>query len=285
VIAGGGGAPPVGSAPSGTNAFDVPTTSRHAKGAARDLSVVLSSDRQSLVLTLTPNENDVFSSDVTYTIYWLDPNVFSEQDIYGQNGTVLPGLGLSLIQARQKVIDIQGGSGIVFAAVSYLPYVTGGWMYATVVPSGSTKEYRLSGTNFVHVPLLGAAGEPLVAEIPSNLGVTTKTISGSNRLVQFTWRNAAVLSTVAFIKITAVNYWFDGFQRDIAIFRVNTSPGTQQGFQPLNFSLVDNSQSVVLEADSSAGAHTINWYFVPMSQALTPLHLTACPVYNTGAIA
>lgn len=258
----------------------------HLQGAARDLSVTLSNDQQNLVLILTPNYNDNYSTNVSYSIFWLDPTVFSQADIYGQYGTgggaVTPGFGLNLIQARKKVVDVQGGGGIVSATVPYLPYVSGGWMYATVLPVGGTKEYRLAGTNFVAVPVLGPAGEPLVAEAPINLNVTTTTLSGSNRLVHFTWRNAAALTTVAYIKITLVNYFNDGFQRDVAIFRVNTSPGVQQGFTPLNFSLVDNAQTVILEADNTVSpGHSLTWYFVPMSPALTPLHLTASPSYGT----
>jgi hypothetical protein len=158
-------------------------------------------------------------------------------------------------------------------------------MYAVVLNPGSPKELTLNGTNYVPVPVLGPATEPLLATIPTNLSLRW-TVTGANRLVQFAWTNSA--TPPSYIQITAVNYWKDNCQRDIAIFRVNTPPGAHQGFTgpggSIGTAITDTSQGVVLGPDISIGAHNITWYFVPMNAGLTPLHLSASPNGVTAAL-
>jgi hypothetical protein len=257
-------------------------------GAARDLNVVLSADGQSLILTLTPNDNDLYGEDpVSYRIYWLDPKLFSQQDVYSQNtGGVIGVSDLTIRQGRAKVgADLQGGSGIVTTTIAYLPYVTGGWMYAVVINGG--KEYRLNGTNYVAVPGFNVlTNEPLVAEIPTNCLLQFHTLTGVNRLVQFSWRNPTTLSTAAYIKIACGNYLFDATYRDLVTYRINTGTGVAQGaFGTSSVASVDTQQSVTLEADLALGAHNITWYIIPLTSALVPLHLSACPNVVTTAIA
>jgi hypothetical protein len=257
------------------------------QGAARDLSLALADSNNTLLITLTPNDNDNYSSNVVYSVFWLDPTVFGIGDMYG-NGTlgIVGVTGLSLIQGRKKVVDINGGSGVVSASVPYIPYTSGGWMYVVVIPTGATREYRLSGSNFVAVPVLGGGGAPLSGEVPTGFNVRAQNISTTNRLVQFSWRNAVTLSTVAYIKIAASNYLNDGSYREFVTFKVTTPPGAWQGFRQVGFlgDFIENSTGIVLEQDASLGAHTITWYCIPMTSGLVPLNLGACPNVGTSEI-
>lgn len=260
------------------------------QGVARDLSITLSADRSTLTLALTPNDDSLFTTGVTYSIFWLPPSIFSQNDVYGQTQAGITGNGISLIQGRQKVTDVQGGAGIVSASVPYVPYVSGGWMYAVVLPAGGSREYRLNGTNFVPVPPLDAAGGPLDSEKPIKpYIIIDSTPGGNNRRCAFGWNNGSTLTSVAYVAIVAKNYMFDGFYRQVALFKVNTAPGARQGVAEgvggaaASFQ-ADMSQNVILEIDSGMGAHTINWYFVPLTPAFVPLALNACNFINTGAI-
>jgi len=249
-------------------------------GAARDLALALSSDLQNLIITLTPNGRDPSNNNVTYVIYWLNPALFSISNLGYPS---LP--GITVLNGRTFVASLPSGSGVISYSTAYLPYTSGGWMYAVVLIPGSTKELTLNGTNYVPVPVLGSGAEPLTATIPTNVALRW-TVSGSNRLVQFAWTNS--LTPPSYIQIIAVNYWNDGCQRDMAIFKVNTPPGAHQGFSGPGGSYAgavnDTSQGIILEPDSSIGAHNITWYYCPMNAGLTPLHLTACPNGVTAAI-
>ena len=245
--------------------------------AARDLALALSPDLNSLIVTLTPNGKDSYNENATYVIYWLDPTIFSINNV----PQAIPGVNLK--NGRKMVpISFSGGTGVVSGAVPYSPYSTGGWMYAVVLNPGSPKELTLNGTNYVPVPVLGPAAEPLLATVPTNIAVRWTVTSGVNRLVQFAWTNPQ--TPPSYIKITAIDYWADNCQRDIAIFKVNTPPGGHQGFTGnggyITTPIADTSQGVILETDGAG--HNITWYFVPMNAGLTPLHLTACPNGTTS---
>jgi hypothetical protein len=248
------------------------------------MSVILTPDGQNLTITLTPNDNAYLGVAATYTVFWLDPSIFGQQDIYG-NGLFQTTNSLSITQGRRKVTDLQGGAGIVSTVVPYLPYVTGGWMYATVVPVGSSKEYLLSGTNFVSIPVLGASGEPLLAEVPTNINLTfdNSSVPGFVR-VEVAWTNPATLTTVAYMKIATVGYKKDGFYEEWATFRLNTRAGAKQGSAVSGASTTtDTSQSFVLEHNTSLAPVTTTFYFIPVSPALTPLRLGSCPAVGVSA--
>lgn len=252
------------------------------EGAARDLAVALTVDGQSLFITLTPNDNDfVSSANVVYSVFYLSPAVYSPNDIYlGTTG------GIGFIQGRMKVVDFNGGAGIISTTVPYLPYNIGGWMYATVTPPAigvnGAAEHALAGTNFVSVPPFNATtDEPLVAEIPTNVLVQSNVLSGSNRQVQFSWKNPGTLTTVSYMKIAFSNYQQDNAYEGIktlAIYRINTRPGATQGatLYVQGVTQGDSQQSVILETDSPPG-HNITWYFIPMTSALVPLRTASCP--------
>lgn len=266
-------------------------------GVARDFSVALVDSNNNLLLTLTPNDNQLYTSNVTYSIYWLDPNLFSQVDVYGQSAASLAGTtGLSIIQGRKKVVDVQGGEGVVSATVSYLPYVSGGWMYATVVPAGTMREYRLNGSNFVPVTVIGPSGAPPSSEAPTNCAVRFSPIPGrSNRLIQFSWQNAKPstaggTSLVKYIKIGASNYMdlngaaANGAYRDLAVFLVTTAPGARQGYTAVDATFSSTDTAVELEQDVGLGVHGINWYFIPMTAALVSLDRASSPFVFTGSV-
>lgn len=255
------------------------------EGAAKDLAVALTVDGQSLFITLTPNDNDfVSSANVTYSVYYLSPAIYSPFDIYAASG------GIAFIQGRAKVVDFNGGAGIISTTVPYLPYNIGGWMYATVTPPAigvnGAAEHSLAGTNFVSVPPFNATtDEPLVAEVPTNVLVQYNIIAGAgtNRNVQFSWKNPATLTTVAYMKIAFSNYQQDAVYegiKTVAIYRINTRPGATQGaaLYVNGVTQGDTQQSVILEPDSPP-AHNITWYFIPMTSALVPLRTASCPTY------
>ena len=256
------------------------------QGVARDFSVTLSTDRSTLNLALTPNDSSLFSPGVTYSIFWLSPAIFSQNDVYGQTQAGITGNGISIIQGRQKVTDVQGGAGIVTASVPYVPYISGGWMYAVAMLPGNTREYRLQGTNFVPVPSLDPSGGPLSGEKPINPNVVWSALTGVNRLVQFGWTNAASLTSVAYVQIVTNNYMNDGFYREWATFKVNTQPGARQGIPvgQLFSSVTDTSQSIIVEKDDFVG-HNITWYFVPLTAAFVPLDILSCSNIVTFQIA
>jgi hypothetical protein len=249
------------------------------QGAARDLNVQLTTDQQTLVITLTPNDNALYVTGANYAVYWLDPAVFSYNDIYG--GLLVGPNGLLPLSSRTKVCDVSGGSGIVSAKVPYVQYQTGGWMYAVVIPYNGTTEYRLNGTNFVAVPVIGASGQPSSTEIPVVPWVIISNQGGTKRLCQFGWTNAATLQTVAYVKIAVFNYFNDNAFRDIAIYKVNTAPGARQGTINGANSWPYQGNSAILEPDNTVSpGHNITFYFVPMTAALVALPYASCNAYT-----
>lgn len=262
-------------------------------GAARDLSLALSTDQQQLIITLTPNDLSIVTTGADYNIYWLNPAIFSQNDVYGQTQAGISGNGTSILQGRAFVTTLSSGSGPISTTVSYgtggaAGYSTGGWMYATVVPPGSTKEYRLSGTNYVSVPVIGANGQPSITQIPLELTFNYTALAGRRRRLAFGWRNAADLSTVAYIKIGASNYndtngvAANGHFQEFTTYRINTPPGARQG--QTNGLIQGTGHTIILDEDNSLGAHQINWYFIPMTPAMVELPIASCPFVNTGAI-
>jgi len=276
---GGGGGPRNGSGSGGTGPYVNP-------GSARDLSLKLDPVTQKLILTLTPNDSVLSVAGVTYWIWWLDPKKFSQNDIYGQ-AQLSSTLGWSFNAGRVGVATLPSGVGPVSTTVDYLtaPWNAGGWMYATVINSSGT-EYNLVGTNFVSVPslYLTSGGAPAVAEKPYSVYVIYSNIGTNQRRVSFGWTNGPSLNTVSYVQILVNNYWNDGFWREVAVYSA-TGAGQRQGL-PYLFSgnVPDSSYSVVLEPDSSAGVHNVNWYFVPLTKAGVPLAIGNCNSFTTGNI-
>jgi hypothetical protein len=157
-------------------------------------------------------------------------------------------------------------------------------MFAVVTQPGSSQEYRLAGTNFVAVPVIGASGEPSAANLPTNLLVQDSVLTGIYRLIQFSWTNPVIVSAVKYMKITMLNYFNQNMQQDVAFFNINTKAGATQGSQISlsGYAGQNVQQSVVMQTDG--GGHNVYWYFVPVSAAGTPLHLSACPFYTTAGV-
>jgi hypothetical protein len=248
------------------------------QGGARDLALLVSSDQTQITITLTPNDNNSYSSAVFYRIFWLNPAIFSRDDIYGSINA--PGVGL--ISGRQFVVDMSGGQGIISTVVPYPPYQKGGWMYAVVIPTNDMKEYRLGGTNFVAVPTFGAAGIPQFSVQGPIVVTRTSTPDGLNRIMQAYWKNPRDLTTVDSVNVWIQNYWKDGSSRQIVTYKLTTGPGADQGsigsiggfsFPPYT------TQTFVLEPDSSMGAHTVTFVFQSVTPAGIPLDLGSSPSY------
>jgi hypothetical protein len=259
-------------------------------GAARDLSIKLDPVALTLTLTLTPNDSQLSVGGVSYSIWWLDPKKFSQNDIYGYSQLTAT-LGYSFKQGRQLVATLPSGTGPISYTTQYAPYSTGGWMYATVSNLAGT-EYNLVGTNFVAVPSAYSitGGTPLVGERPTQVFVTYANIGTNLRRVSFGWTNGPSLATTAYVQIVVQNYWNDGFYREVAVYNINTKPGARQGVAFiatgafLASPLSDTAQSIVLEPDSSIGAHNVSWYFVPLTAAGVPLAIGSCNAITTTAI-
>jgi hypothetical protein len=257
-----------------------------AYGAARDLALKLSPDLTTLIITLTPNDDLGNVTGVNYNVFWVDPSRFSLNDVFPPNfGSTPISQNVQLFtNGRIFVASIPGGQGVVSAKIGYAPFVSGGWMFAVVVQSGGSTEHRLSGTNFVAVPVIGVSGEPSSANLPTNLLVQDNVLSGIYRLIQFSWTNPVIVSAVKYMKITMLNYFNQNMQQDVAFFNINTKAGAMQGSQISlsGYAGQNNQQSVILQTDG--GGHSVYWYFVPVSAAGTPLHLSACPFYTTTGV-
>jgi hypothetical protein len=276
---GGGGGPRNGSGSGGSGPYINP-------GAARDLSIKLDPVALTLTLTLTPNDTQLAVGGVSYSIWWLDPKKFSQNDIYGYSQLTAT-LGYSFKQGRQLVATLPSGTGPISYTTQYAPYSTGGWMYATVSNLAGT-EYNIVGTNFVAVPSAYSltGGTPLIGERPIQVSVNYSTIGTNLRRVSFGWTNGPSLATTAYVQIVVQNYWNDGFYREVAVYSINTKPGARQGVARVvfNSTLTDTAQSIVLEPDSSVGAHNVFWYFVPLTSAGVPLAIGNCNFVGTTAI-
>lgn len=269
----GGGNGPIEIGPSGG---PLPTI----QGVARDLSISVDQVAATLTLTLTPNDNSLFAPGVTYRIFWLSPLIFSRDDIYGQSQAQISGQGVAFLTGRQFVVDMSGGSARLSTVIPYGPYSKGGWMYAVVIQPGNTKEYRLSGTNFVAVPTFGAAGLPLFnvqGPLVTQRGGTTK---GRN-LLAF-WNNPSDVTTVDSVAVWIQNYFADGQYREIATYKLTTGAGMAQG----NLGTVTGSSTVpfspqtfILEPDSAVGAHALTFWFQPITPAGVPLDLSLSASY------
>jgi hypothetical protein len=264
-----------------------PASNPVIQGAARDLSCALSADQQTLKIMLTPNAFATYVTGANYAVYWLDPTVYSYNDIYG--GLLVGPNGLLPLASRIKVCDISGGDGIVYYNAQYANtyLATGGWLYAVAIPYNGTKEYRLDGTNFVSVPVIGASGQPSVNDIPVLPWVTITNQGGTKRMCQFGWNNALGqgINPVAYVKISMNNYFNDGLFQDIAIFKVNTSPGARQGVPSGAATWPFQGNSAILEPDNSVSpGHALKFYFVPMTAALVALPYASCNHYDTTAI-
>lgn len=255
-------------------------------GAARDLSLKLDPVALTLTMTLTPNDSQLSVGGVNYSIWWLDPAKFSQNDIYGYS-QLTSTLGYSFKQGRQLVATVPSGSGAISYTTAYAPYSTGGWMYATVSNASGT-EYNLIGTNFVAVPSAYAltGGGPLMGERPVQVSVNYASIGTNQRRVSFGWTNGPSLATTAYVQIVVYNYWNDGFYREVAVYKINTKPGARQGAAYIiyNSTLPDTAQSIIVEPDSAAGAHNVTWYFVPLTPAGVPLAIVNCNYSSTVAI-